>query len=243
MKDVIIVPTYNERENISIIIPLIVTHAPHAEVLVVDDNSPDGTGEAVRELGKSYPQVSLYAREQKNGLGRAYLDAFRRVLERPDIRSITIMDADMSHDPKYLPQLFAGLDAVDIVIGSRYVPGGALEGWELWRKILSRWGNAYARTIAEMPIYDCTGGFNTMRADALRKLDFAMLERFHGYAFMMALKFLLIKRGARFQEIPIVFKNRRLGDSKISQNIIREGIVAPWKLRAYRKKVRDKMAS
>lgn len=229
MKDVIVIPTYNERTNIMALVPAIFHLLPAVSVLVVDDNSPDGTAAAVTELTKSFSNLSLWLRPGKAGLGPAYLDGFARALSDPEVRTVTMMDADLSHDPRYLPEMFARSRRFGVVCGSRYVPGGSTQGWELWRRVLSRAGNVYARTVMHLPVRDCTGGFNVIQATFLRQLDF---DRFtlRGYAFIMELKYALREAGATFTEVPIVFKNRTAGKSKISNHIIQEGIFSPWKI-------------
>lgn len=229
MKDVIIVPTYNEKDNIIRLIFNIFSLMPDISVVVVDDNSPDSTGQAVVEMQTLYPRLSLISREKKEGLGKAYIHAFKNVLSQEDIGIIITMDADLSHDPKYLPEMLEKISKFDVVVGSRYVRSGSTEGWELWRKILSRWGNLYCKAITKMPIYDFTAGFQVIKADSLRKIDFSKMDM-SGYAFLMELKYLLWKSGAKFTEVPIIFKNRIGGESKISNHIISEGILAPWKM-------------
>ncbi len=234
MKNVVIIPTYNERENILNIIPKIFSFVPDIFVLVTDDNSPDKTSQAVLDLKIKYPHVSLLAREKKEGLGKAYINAFTEVLKDRDVHSIIMMDADLSHDPMYLPEMIKRNQKFDVVLGSRYVDGGATVGWEFWRKALSYFGNMYARVVAGLPVHDCTGGFNAIRVEKLRELNLDAVN-VSGYAFIMGLKFLLAKNGATFSEIPIIFHNRREGESKMSGHAIaryfNEGILAPWKMR------------
>ncbi len=230
MKDVIVIPTYNEKENISKLIPLIFKFIPDVYVVVADDSSPDDTGKTVSDLSFKYPKVSLITRDKKDGLGRAYINAFKEVLRQNDVRTITMMDADLSHDPKYLPEMYKKSKEYSVVVGSRYTTGGKTVGWELWRRILSFWGNFYCRTITGMPIYDCTGGFNVISANLLRKVDFEKMDM-SGYAFIMEIKSLLYKAGGTFFEVPITFVNRLSGETKISGHIISEGIIAPWKIR------------
>ena len=230
MRDIVLIPTYNEKENIHALIKDIFVIAPDIFVRVVDDNSPDGTANIVQELMNTYPNLSIMRRAGKEGLGIAYIDAFRAVLAESNIRSLTMMDADFSHDPKYLPEMLRSIDNNDLVVGARYLAGGGTEGWEWYRKTLSRFGNLYCRLITRIPVHDCTGGFNCIRTDMLRKIDLVALSQFKGYAFMMALKYHLWRAHARIAEIPIIFKNRTLGVSKISQNIVREGILAPWRI-------------
>lgn len=229
MKDVIILPTYNERENIANIIPQIFSLLPEIHILVADDNSPDGTADEVKALQGKYPRLSLISRQKKEGLGRAYIHAFSHVLKEDNVRSVIMMDADLSHQPKYLPEMLDKSIKHSVVIGSRYTSGGGTVGWELWRRLLSYWGNFYCRTITRMPINDCTAGYNVIHADLLRKIDFTKMDM-SGYAFIMELKYLLHKAGATFHEVPIYFVNRVGGESKMSSHIINEGILAPWKM-------------
>jgi dolichol-phosphate mannosyltransferase len=229
MKDVIIIPTYNEKENIGNLIDLIYKTVPEVYVVVADDSSPDGTGAVVENLKYIYPKVSLITRDKKDGLGRAYVNAFKKVLKEDSVRNIVMMDADFSHDPVYLLEMLKKSRNFSVVIGSRYVDGGKTVGWELWRRILSSFGNLYCRSITGLPIRDCTGGFNVISAKLLRKIDFAKLDM-SGYAFIMQLKYLLHKNGATFYEVPIIFKNRRSGETKISGHIISEGLLAPVKM-------------
>lgn len=229
MKDVIVVPTYKERENIKTLIPMIYALLPDVHVVVADDNSPDGTGDAVLALKNTYPHVSLVSRTVKNGLGKAYINAFNHVLKDPDVRTVVMMDADLSLQPKYLPEMFEKSKQYSVVIGSRYVKGSRIEGWVLWRRILSFFGNFYCRMILPMPIRDYTCGYNVIHADLLRKVDFKTMDA-SGYAFILELKYLLYKAGAKFYEVPIVFIERAEGESKISSHIVHEGILAPWKM-------------
>lgn len=229
-KNIVIIPTYNERDNIGNIVKAIFQTVPDVSILVVDDNSPDLTFEAVRELQKNFPNLDLLVREKKNGLGQAYIDAFKTILNNEKAEKVVMMDADFSHDPKYLPQLLAGLTDSDVVIGSRYIAGGSTEGWEKWRKILSKYGNRYARLIMGLPVYDCTAGFIAFRPSLLKKIDLSKIEM-SGYAFLMEFKYLLWLAKARFKEIPVIFRNRINGESKISSHIISEGILAPWRVR------------
>ncbi|MES3005131.1 MAG: polyprenol monophosphomannose synthase [Patescibacteria group bacterium] len=229
MKNVIILPTYNERENITRIVPEIFSAVPEVYILVADDNSPDGTADVVRSLQNQYPNLSLVSRPEKNGLGKAYINAFNYVLKDTDVKSVIMMDADLSHQPKYLPEMLNRSKTYDVVTGSRYVKGGGTHGWELWRRVLSFFGNLYCRTITGIPVMDCTAGFNVINADLLRKIDFSKMDM-SGYAFIMELKYLLYQAGGKFSEVPIIFNNRIGGESKMSGHIINEGILAPWKM-------------
>jgi dolichol-phosphate mannosyltransferase len=230
MKTTIVIPTFNERANIHDLIPDIFSKVPNVRITIVDDNSPDGTQDEVLSLQKKYKDLNLIKRERKEGLGKAYTHAFKILLKDSNIDTLVMMDADFSHDPSYLPHLINLRKEADVVIGSRYTDLGDTEGWEMWRKILSKGGNLYCRTITGMPINDCTGGFNAISTNILRKIDFGHLDS-SGYAFIMELKYRLHKVGARFKELPIIFRNRREGESKISSHIIKEGIIAPWKMR------------
>lgn len=229
MKDLIIIPTYNERENIVPLIQEISRAVPGVFMLVVDDNSPDGTADAVRDMQKSFPNVRLLVREKKEGLGKAYIHAFHVALTDENIRNIITMDADFSHQPRYLPEFLMAGEKYDMVIGSRYVHGGGVDGWEGWRRVLSICANAYCRLITRIPITDCTGGFNLIRASFLRKIGFSDMDS-SGYAFQLELKYMLYRAGASFTEVPIIFKNRIRGESKITSHIVREGVIAPWKM-------------
>ena len=229
MKDVIIIPTYNEKENISQIISEIFSLLPGVFILVVDDNSPDGTAEIVRDLKKKFPNISLLLRSKKEGLGKAYINAFQETLKDKDVKKIIMMDADFAHNPAYLPEMLKAAEDFNVVIGSRHIKGGGTEGWELWRRVLSKGANFYCRQFLRLPIHDYTSGFNVIDADFLRRIDFSKID-ISGYAFLIELKYLLSKEGASLKEIPIVLKNRPAGESKISNHIIREGVFAPWKM-------------
>jgi dolichol-phosphate mannosyltransferase len=229
MCDIILIPTYNERSNMEELISKIFTEVPEVSVIIVDDNSPDRTGELVEELKKKYKNLNLLRRKKKEGLGKAYIHAFQHVLEIPDVRTVVMMDADLSHPPEVLPLMLEEGKRHSVVIGSRYIKGGKTVGWEMWRRILSFGGNKYCRLVTRMNINDCTGGFNLIHADLLRKVDFSKMDM-SGYAFMMELKYILSNLTSSFTEIPIVFRNRLGGESKISSHIISEGILAPWKM-------------
>ncbi|HUY62280.1 MAG TPA: polyprenol monophosphomannose synthase [Candidatus Paceibacterota bacterium] len=231
MRTVIVIPTYNERENIRALIGAVAAELPDADICVVDDNSPDGTGEEVRELMGRFLRLRLISREKKEGLGRAYTHAFRELLSADSgFEAIIMMDADFSHHPSYLPAMLAALDGADIAIGSRYIAGGRTIGWEPWRQLLSWGGNLYTRLITGLPMHDMTAGFNAIRTDALRKVDLDGIGA-SGYAFQIELKHALVKSGARAVEIPIVFTNRINGESKIAGHIIKEGMLTPWRIR------------
>ncbi|MBI2482129.1 MAG: polyprenol monophosphomannose synthase [Candidatus Vogelbacteria bacterium] len=230
MNITIVIPTYNERENIALLIPKLAGVVPEAKILVVDDNSPDGTGALVCDLMSEYRNLAILARPSKEGLGKAYIEAFKQVLVDQTTEVVIMMDADGSHGPQYLPAMLAKLNQAEVIVGSRYCVGGGTLGWELWRRALSFCGNIYCRMITGIPITDCTGGFNVISTRFLRQVNLAVMDM-SGYAFIMELKYLLYKTGARFVEVPIIFRNRIGGESKLSGHIISEGIIAPLKMR------------
>lgn len=229
MKYVILMPTYNEAENIEKIASRIMDQYSDIFLKVIDDNSPDGTGKIVENLTLKYPRLSLLKRQGKEGLGRAYTHGFRAIIADHDISHVFMMDADMSHNPAYLGKMMELSQKYDLVVGSRYTKGGMTVGWEAWRKMLSFFGNLYARTVTWMPLKDMTGGYNCINVEYLKMIDLDSVSS-SGYAFIMELKYALYKAGATITETPIIFENRLGGESKISNNIISEGIMAPWKM-------------
>jgi dolichol-phosphate mannosyltransferase len=230
MKTCVVLPTYNEAKNIGVITRRLRTIVPELGILVVDDNSPDGTADRVRELQREIPELKLLVRMQNKGFSQSYRDGFRHVLSTPDLTHVVTMDADLSHSPEDLRNMLTNGDDYDVVVGSRYVSGGRTEGWELWRVLLSALANWYCRAITGLPLRDCTSGFTLIRLDCLRLLSLDNLNM-SGYAFLMELKHLLWQQGARFSEVPITFRNRAEGESKLSGHIIAEGVLAPWRLR------------
>ncbi len=234
-KSVILLPTYNERENVGVIIPEIFAAHPDIRVLVIDDNSPDGTGDVVKELKNRYPNLNLLSRPKKEGLGVAYRDGIKRVLEDTAVQKVILMDADGSHDVRYIKDMLALSDTHDLVIGSRYIKGGGIEKWEAWRVALSRWGNIYAWILTGLPVRDLTSGFQCFRADVFSKMDLDHV-RASGYAFQIDMKYHAIRDAkASVVEIPILFRTRRGGESKMTRHIIREGLTTP--LRLFRKRM------
>ena len=226
---VICLPTYDERENLEPIVAAIHAAVPRVDVLVVDDNSPDGTGRLADALAARDPRVKVLHRPGKQGLGRAYLAAFEWALERRyDL--VLEMDADFSHDPRHLPALLAASRDADLVLGSRYGPGGRTVNWGLGRKLISRGGSVYARTILGVPVRDLTGGFKCFRREVLEALDLASVEC-SGYAFQIELTFRALRAGFRVVEVPIVFTERRVGQSKMSRRIVLEAMVRVWSMR------------
>jgi dolichol-phosphate mannosyltransferase len=226
----IIVPTYNEVENLPPITAAILKVTPeNVHILVVDDGSPDGTGKLADKLAAENPRLHVLHRTKKEGLGPAYIAGFRWGFAQNYTRLIE-MDADFSHDPKFLPVMLGLLNSYDFVIGSRYVEGGGTVNWGLSRKIISRGGSLYARTILGAPIRDFTGGFNGWNRKVLEGIDLATLEA-GGYSFQIELKYRAFKKGFSFKEFPILFEDRRVGKSKMSSKIVVEALSLVPKLR------------
>ena len=228
MDDYIIIPTYNEHKNISLMLDLLTSMYPRTHIMVVDDNSPDGTAETVRDYSNRFPRIELYARPGKFGLGTAYTEAFGIILQRSNVRSLTTLDADFSHDPINIGKMHELIDTYDLVIGSRYVKGGRIVYWPLWRRILSRLGNLYARTVTRTKLSDMTSGFQCFRAELLRRYNYQHITS-TGFAFLMEMKIIAYRMGARIKEIPIALEDRKQGKSKLSNHIIYEGIILPWR--------------
>ncbi len=224
MRSVIVLPTYNERENIVALLTAVREVSAYIEVLVVDDNSPDGTAELARQVGQELGGVSVFDRASKQGLGSAYRAGFRRVLDQGyDI--VVSMDADLSHDPVVIPRMLDLIESgADAVIGSRYVTGGGTTDWPVRRQLLSRWGNAYTRSILGLATRDCTSGFRAYRATALSAIDPDSTGA-EGYAFLTELVRRLTRQGYNIAETPIIFRDRTLGDSKMSGRIIFESML------------------
>ncbi|MFP2932320.1 polyprenol monophosphomannose synthase [Pyxidicoccus sp. 3LG] len=224
------IPTYNERENIEAIVQAVLKADARVDILVVDDNSPDGTGQLADALAAKDPRVRVLHREKKEGLGRAYLAAFRWALAE-GYTYILEMDADFSHDPRYLPAfLDAALAGADLVLGSRYVTGGGTVNWGVSRQIISRGGSLYARSILGVGIRDLTGGFKCFNRRVLESIDLDAVQS-TGYAFQIELTYRTLKKGFTVREIPIVFEDRRVGHSKMSKKIFVEALTMVWKLR------------
>ena len=223
------VPTYNERENVGAIVTAILAVSRELEVLVIDDASPDGTGTIADGLAAADPRVNVLHRERKEGLGKAYLAGFAWALER-GYDLVLQMDADFSHDPRHLAPMLQKAREADLVLGSRYVENGGTVNWRLGRKILSRGGSLYARAILGVPIRDLTGGFKCFRRRVLEAIDLPSVEC-SGYAFQIELTYRAIRRGFRVVEIPIVFEDRRVGQSKMSRRIVLEAILKVWSIR------------
>jgi len=226
----IVVPTYNERDNVTDIAERLLAALPVADVLFVDDNSPDGTGQILDELAAGNKRVHVMHRAGKLGLGTAYVEGFTWGLAR-DYDYLFEMDADGSHDPKYLPQMLAlAEDGADVVVGSRYVPGGGTVNWGIGRQIISRGGGLYARSVLGIDVRDVTAGFVCWRRKALQAIELSTVSS-NGYSFQIEMKYRAHKRGMRIVETPIVFEDRRVGQSKMSRAIVLEALAKVWALR------------
>jgi dolichol-phosphate mannosyltransferase len=232
----LILPTYNEAENLErmvhAVLPRLGEDGVTPTILVVDDGSPDGSGQIADRLASEMPEVRVLHRAQKEGLGRAYLAGFATALAN-DADLVLQMDCDFSHDPADLPRLVAAAQAADVVLGSRYVPGGGVENWALRRRIQSRGGCAYARLILGVPVRDLTGGFKCWRRTALDALDFDGVNA-NGYGFQIEMTYRAIRAGLSVTEVPIVFRERREGQSKMTARITLEAV---WKVPALRLRV------
>ncbi len=228
-KVLIIVPTYNERENIVLLIPEIKKTLPDAHILVVDDSSPDGTSDAVKQLAQNVNGVFVLDRKSKDGLGKAYISGFKWALER-DYEFIFEMDADFSHNPQYLPLFLENAAVSDLVIGSRYICGVNVVNWPMSRLLLSYFANQFARFVTGLPITDSTGGYKCFRRQLLQSINLDKIAS-SGYSFQIELNFLAWKKGFKLKEIPILFMDRQRGESKMSTKIIREALFLIWKLR------------
>ncbi len=225
----VVIPTYNERENIGALIERIL-ELPRFRILVVDDNSPDGTATIVTELAGREPRVGLLSRSGKLGLGTAYIAGFRRALVE-GASYIYEMDADFSHDPRYLPELLEATEArYDLTLGSRYVAGGGTTDWGVIRKFISRGGNIYARAILGLPVMDATGGFRCYRRRVLETLDLSAIHS-NGYSFQIEMAYRTLQAGFTIGETPIIFPDRRIGRSKMSRRIVLEALLTVWRLR------------
>ncbi len=234
MNDVIVIPTYNEKDTIRYILEELHDLYPAIRIVVVDDSSPDGTGDIVRDAMSRNDLIELIVREDKTGLGDAYKDALEKIRNDQSIRYIFTMDADGSHSPEYIKDMRLSLESYDLVVGSRYVKDGGIENWEKWRLLLSRFGNVYSQFFTGVPINDLTAGFVGMRRSLLVDIDFSKLHS-AGYAYQIEFKcycFYVLK--AKISEVPIIFKSRRGGESKLSNQIIKEGVFTPirilWKI-------------
>lgn len=225
---IVVVPTYNERDNLPLLVEGLMAQ-PNVSVLVVDDASPDGTATVAHELGvKHAGRVRVLIRRGERGLGRSYVDGLKLALDEP-VDLICQMDADLSHDPAELSRLIDAASRFDVVIGSRYVPGGKVVNWPLRRRLLSRFANMYVHTVTRLGARDCTSGYRCWRREALAGMP---LDRFisDGYSFLVEMLYVANRRGSRIGEVPITFVERRLGASKLSRTVLLESAIAPWRL-------------
>lgn len=224
----VIVPTFNERDNLPLVVAGLLAQ-PGVDVMVVDDSSPDGTGAVADALARQHPgRLEVLHRTARPGLGRSYIDGIRLAIQRPyDV--ICQMDADLSHDPRHLPDLIAATGHADIVIGSRYVAGGDIVNWPKRRRLLSRFANVYIRLVTRLSPRDCTSGYRCWRRAALAALP---LDRFNseGYSFLVEMLYAASRAGCRFAEVPITFVERRVGESKLSTAVLLESAITPWRL-------------
>ena len=232
MKILVISPTYNERKNIKRLIDMVLGDNPDFDLLIVDDNSPDGTSEKVKELQDDYKNLHLEIREKKSGLGTAYIYGFKWALKH-NYDIIIQMDADLSHNPKDLPMMVRNLKKNDLVIGSRYIKGISVVNWPLRRLMLSYGANTYSRIITGMPIMDGTAGFKAWNSRVLSDIDLDSV-RSQGYSFQIEMNFRAWIKGYKIKEIPIIFSDRTIGQSKMSKEIFYEAIFMVWRLRTWK---------
>ena len=232
MRSLVIIPTYNERENLSRLIFEVLAADCQLDVLVVDDGSPDGTGELAESLARQTSRVRVIQRGSKQGLATAYIEGFKYALAY-HYELIIQMDADFSHRPQDLPRLLGAAEDADVVIGSRNIPGGRTENWSALRCLVSRGGSIYARTLLELPIRDCTSGFKCFRREVLESIDFDLLKA-NGFGFQVEVNAFATRAGFRIVEVPIVFPDRAAGHSKMSWKIFLEAVTLVWKLRTQR---------
>ena len=232
MKTLIISPTYNERKNIKQLVDMVIGENPELHLLIVDDNSPDGTSEKVKKLQAEYENLFLETRPKKSGLGTAYIFGFKWALEKK-YDNIIQMDADLSHNPKDLPRMVNNLQKYDLVIGSRYINGISVVNWPLRRLMLSYGANAYSRVITGMPIMDGTGGFKAWKSSVLSSIDLDSVKS-QGYSFQIEMNFRAWVKKFNIKEIPIIFSDRTIGQSKMSKTIVYEAIFMVWRLRIWK---------
>jgi dolichol-phosphate mannosyltransferase len=230
MNVLVVVPTYNERENLPLLVRGVLAHAGF-RMLIVDDGSPDGTGAIADTLSAEHPgRIEVMHRTGRRGLGRSYIDGLHKAIGMTDIDLICQMDADLSHNPDYLPSLVAAASTADVVIGSRYLNGVSVVNWPLHRIFLSTFANRYIRAVTRLSATDCTSGFRCWRREALARLPLdAMVS--DGYAFLVEMLFDAAQLGCRVAEVPIIFVERNQGQSKLSSGVILESIIMPWRLK------------
>jgi dolichol-phosphate mannosyltransferase len=226
---VVVVPTYNERDNLPVLARGVLAH-PGFRMLVVDDGSPDGTGAVADALAAEYPgRVEVMHRTGPRGLGRSYIDGLQKAIAQPDVDLVCQMDADLSHNPEYLPALVAATTDHDVVIGSRYLNGVSVVNWPLHRIFLSAFANRYIRLVTSLTPRDCTSGYRCWRRESLARLPLKEMVS-DGYAFLVEMLFEASRRGCRIGEVPIIFIERRQGQSKVSSSVLVESLITPWRL-------------
>jgi dolichol-phosphate mannosyltransferase len=233
MKTIIIIPTYNEIDNLRPLLQEIFLYATDTDVLIVDDHSPDGTGKLADEIRDEDPRVNVMHRTEKAGLGKAYIAGFKYAIEH-DYDAAFEMDADFSHDPRYLPDFLKAIEHADLVIGSRYIPGGDTPDWSPLRRFISGGGNIFARFMLGIPVHDCTAGYRCYRREVLEQIDLDTVQS-QGYAFQIEMAYRVMTMGFKIVETPIVFMDRRVGNSKMSRQIVIEGFTYVLRTR-FRKK-------
>ena len=225
----VVVPTYNERDNLPLLARAVLSRQDY-QMMVVDDGSPDGTGAVADALAAEFPgRIEVMHRTGQRGLGRSYIDGLRKAITRPDIDLICQMDADLSHNPEYLPDLVNAAAEHDVVIGSRYLNGVSVVNWPLHRIFLSAFANRYIRTVTSLTPNDCTSGYRCWRKEALAKLPLDGMVS-DGYAFLVEMLFEARRQGCRIGEVPIIFIERRQGQSKVSGSVLFESLITPWRL-------------
>lgn len=230
----IVIPTYNEAENIGRLVAALRMLYPETKIFIVDDNSPDGTAAIIQKMAVQDEHLKLIWRQKPEGLASAYLDAFARIIPDENLEYIITMDADLSHDPDDLGRLLALGSNYDVVVGSRYIRGGEIENWSWWRKFISRYGNIYTRLVTGAPIHDLTAGFVLYHRETLGRI-LMHVEEHEPYAFQTEMKFLAWRLGAKIKEAPITFRERTSGKSKLKQSAILEALVFPWYLKLLKK--------
>lgn len=230
MNVLVIVPTYNERENLPELVPAVLARAEY-RLMIVDDGSPDGTGRVAEDLARQWPgRLEVVHRQGVRGLGRSYVEGMQRALAQGTADVICQMDADLSHNPDHLPALVAATGTHDLVVGSRYLNGISVVNWPLRRIVLSTMANGYIRAVTGLSVRDCTSGFRAWRREALARIPLDQVIS-DGYAFLVETLYVAARRGCRIGEVPIIFIERREGQSKLSKRVLVESLVAPWRLR------------
>ncbi len=229
MRKIICIPTYNEKENLEKLLPVLQASYPETHFLIIDDNSPDGTASLVEAYAQGWPNLHILKRSQKQWLGPAYVAGFKWGIEN-GFEAIGEMDADFSHRPVDLKKLLDAVETSDFVVGSRYIQGGGTENWGWLRRFISQGGGIYSRIILGYPLADWTGGFNLWRSDVLKKIGLSAIQS-NGYSFQIELKYKALKNGFKGTEVPIIFSDRRVGQSKMSLRIVIEAFYRVWMFR------------